>query len=880
MSELRDITELKKAQEALRQFADIFRFARIGIAVGDAKNMLFETVNPAYAEMHGHTVEELIGRPIAEVYAPQTRAALSQIAQEVNEKGHLTYKTMHMRKDGNLFPVEVDAFGVRDEKGNLLYQIATVQDITERKKAEDTLRESESRFRAAIENLPFDFWMMGKDGRYIMQNPASIKNWGDVVGKAPEEVNMNAEALSVWQDNNKRAFAGEILRGEVKFFVGGEERFFYNIISPVTDGETIKSILGINIDITERKRSEEVIREREEKFRNLFEYATDAVYILSLGGNVIDINSTACERLGYTKEEMLDTHISRFVPPKFAGAVSERMAQLEQYGQTVFESAHLKKDGTIMPVEVNAKIINYENRKVVLSMVRDITERKKAEEALREVNDKLNAILQASPAAIYLMDDHGIITMWNKAAERMFGWSEEEAVGRPLPIVPGHKHEEFIALFKRLFNGESLMAVELRRQKKDSSPIDISLFAAPVYDSSGGVHEIMSVVTDITLRKKMEEDLIQKEKLESIGILAGGIAHDFNNLLTAIVGNISMAKMLSTPDSKIHQRLVEAEKASFRAKDLTQQLLTFSKGGEPIKKATSIHALLKDSVGFVLRGTKSKADISAPDDLWPVEADEGQISQVIHNIILNADQSMSQGGIINVRCENVVIENEKPNVLKNGRYVKIAIQDHGLGIPKGDVEKIFDPYFTTKQRGSGLGLATSYSIIKKHDGHIRVESELGVGTTFHVYLPASGKQITTEDMTEEKALRGKGKILIMDDEELVSAVAGEMLRNLGYQVELSSDGDETIERYKKAKEDNVPFDIVIMDLTIQGGMGGADAIKKLREMDPNVKAIVSSGYSNDPIMSNFTEFGFKGVITKPYRLSDLSDVVNSVMTRS
>lgn len=488
--------------------------------------------------------------------------------------------------------------------------------VRQAEEAQQKSRESESGFRTAIESLPFDFWMIGKDGRYIMQNAAAIKNWGEVIGKLPEEVNVNAEDLSVWQDNNRRAFAGETVYRESRFIIGGEDRFVQSIISPVYDGEAIRSILGINIDITDRKN---------------------------------------------------------------------------------------------------------------------------AEDALREVNDELNAILQSSPTAIYLMNPQGIVTMWNKAAEKMFGWSEQEAVGRFLPIVPEHKHEQFVALINRVLNGESLMAVELRRQKKDGSPIDISLSAAPLYDSRGAVHGIMSVVADITLRKKMEEDLIQKDRLESIGMLAGGIAHDFNNLLTAIVGNITIVKMSTNPDSKEHLRLAEAENASFRVKDLTQQLLTFSKGGAPIKKTTSLEGLLKEAAALVLIGSKSKAEVSVSEDIWHVEVDRSQISQVIYNIVLNADQAMSQGGIIKVRCENIVIENEGPNLLKGGRYVKIAIQDQGTGIPKEHIEKIFDPYFTTKQKGSGLGLATSYSIIRKHDGHIRVESKLDAGTTFHVYLPTSGK---------------------------------------------------------------------------------------------------------------------------------------------
>ncbi|MDA8241392.1 MAG: ATP-binding protein [Nitrospiraceae bacterium] len=325
---------------------------------------------------------------------------------------------------------------------------------------------------------------------------------------------------------------------------------------------------------------------------------------------------------------------------------------------------------------------------------------------------------------------------------------------------------------------------------------------------------------------------------------------------------------------------MEAERASLRARDLTQQLLTFSRGGEPVKKSISVENLVRDSVGFVLRGSKSRAELDVPEGLWPVEADEGQINQVIHNLILNSDQAMSSGGIITVRCENVVIGPVDANVLRNGRYVKITIKDEGIGIPKEHMKKIFDPYFTTKQKGSGLGLTGSYAIIKKHDGNITVESELGIGTTFHVYLPASDKEHLSGDIPEDKVQRGKGRILIMDDEEMVSAIAGEILKELGYNVEFSSGGAEVIEKYQKAKESDEPFDIVIMDLTIPGGVGGEGAIKKLLEIDPHLKAIASSGYCNHPVMSNFREYGFKAVITKPYKLEEISAAVHEVMFSS
>lgn len=271
-----------------------------------------------------------------------------------------------------------------------------------------------------------------------------------------------------------------------------------------------------------------------------------------------------------------------------------------------------------------------------------------------------------------------------------------------------------------------------------------------------------------------------------------------------------------------------------------------------------------------------KCEFSIPDNLWPAKVDEGQVSQVINNLIINAYQAMPEGGIIKVHFENVIIAENDVLPIKKGEYVKISIKDNGIGIPKEHLPKIFDPYFTTRHKGSGLGLSTAYSIIKKHDGHITMESKMGVGTTFHIYLPASKEKVLTKKVEDEKSLTGKGRILIMDDEDAVREVAGLMLKNIGYEVEFAGDGVEAIEFYKKARESGKPFDVAIIDLTVPGGMGGKEAVKKLLEIDPNVKTIVSSGYSNDPIMSEFKQYGFKGVIAKPYLIEELSEIVSRV----
>ena len=384
---------------------------------------------------------------------------------------------------------------------------------------------------------------------------------------------------------------------------------------------------------------------------------------------------------------------------------------------------------------------------------------------------------------------------------------------------------------------------------------------------------------DVSEKKKTEEEIVKSKKIESLGILAGGIAHDFNNLLTGILGNISLAQTYLTPDHRAFERLEAAADASKRARELTHQLLTFSKGGLPIKTTASIAELLRDSAGFVLRGSSVRYELSIPHDLWSVEIDPGQVNQVVNNLFINALQAMPKGGTISVQAENCPVDEDSVIPITPGNYVRIHIQDQGVGITPDNIQKIFDPYFTTKKTGSGLGLTTAYSIIKKHEGLITVGSQVGVGTTFCIYLPASQASLRSPLGHEDgnKGHRSKGKILVMDDEELIRDLAAELLTQLGYEVFLVKDGAAAIAVYQQARKLGEPFDAVIMDLTIPGGMGGKEALLRIRELDPNVRAIVSSGYCNDPVMADFSEYGFVGVLRKPYEADDVIKQLESAL---
>ncbi|MFC1705939.1 GAF domain-containing protein [Planctomycetota bacterium] len=370
-------------------------------------------------------------------------------------------------------------------------------------------------------------------------------------------------------------------------------------------------------------------------------------------------------------------------------------------------------------------------------------------------------------------------------------------------------------------------------------------------------------------RQKLQAEILRIQKLESLGVLAGGIAHDLNNALTGIVCGINAAQCDLDPGSDGWEMLAEAEKAALQARSLSQQLLTFAKGGTPVRKSTSISGLLRDTVSFALSGSSARSELEIPAHVWAVEVDEGQIRQVVSNIAVNADEAMAGGGIVRVSVENVHVEDGSPLPISGGRYVRVSIGDQGVGIPEEHLLKVFDPYFTTKQRGSGFGLATSYSIVQKHAGHIAMTSELGQGTTVHLYLPASEEQPEPRAPRAGLASGDKARILLMDDEEIVLKTVAGMLRRHGHEVESARNGSEAVRMYREALAEPGPFSLVILDLTVPGGMGGREAVKQLRLLDPEVRAIVASGYSEDPVLANYEEHGFCGALRKPFETEEL-----------
>lgn len=508
--------------------------------------------------------------------------------------------------------------------------------------------------------------------------------------------------------------------------------------------------------------------------------------------------------------------------------------------------------------------------------------RRQAEEALQQNEAKFRRLIESSSDWIWEVNKDGVFTYASPQIETILGYKPEEVIGRtPFELMPEDEAEQTTKIFTELIEtGRPIVMLENVCLHKDGRLILLETSGVPVFDAAGEVSGYSGIDRDITERKKVEESLQKMEKLESIGTLAGGIAHDFNNILMGLFGNISMAKRDLPDDHPVLKRLAEAENSMNRATRLTKQLLTFAKGGAPVRENVCIAQLAEEVVRFDLSGSNVKLVFNQADDLWSAEVDKGQIQQVFSNLSINANQAMPDGGHLYLTLEN--LDNSAGSVpsLKKGKYIKVSVRDEGTGIAEKHFERIFDPYFSTKQSGSGLGLATVHSIIHKHGGDISVDSKYGKGTVFTFYLPAAEapQQSPVEQPASHTPAEGqKGGILVMDDEVMVCDLAVQMLETSGFAVATAADGQRAIDMYKQSMEDGETFAAVIMDLTIPGGIGGKEAIKEIIAIDPEARVIVSSGYADDPVMANYSAYGFQGIIAKPYTLDNLQDVLGRIL---
>lgn len=708
-------------------------------------------------------------------------------------------------------------------------------------------------------------------GQSLIQNPDSE---GLSTEKIEYSLNFLVQLVEMFSD---RGFI-QLRQKQKEEFLAEDNRRLEKSVLKCT-GELARVSSDLKQEIWRREQVEQALRESETRLQLILENMPIIMEALDENLNIVFFNHEGERVTGYSAAEIVNNPNAfalRYPDEEYRRYVMQEAKELEfnYYG---VETKVTCKDGSVKTIAW----FNISNRFPVSGWESwafgvDVTEHKRIEDELRKAASELRTIFEAVPDLYFRFSKEGVFLDSKVGNAHDLYILQSEFLGKKvqdvLPLPVGRQF--FLAIQKALHTKSPVIIEYALLFSEDERFFEARL--APFAD------QVIALVHNITERKHREAEMMKIEKLESIGILAAGIAHDFNNILTAIMGNVSLAEMYVEKGSKakVANCLQEAKRASTQARDLSGQLLTFAKGGSPILKTVSIAELIRHCANFVLCGSKVRCSFELSEDIYPVNVDAGQISQVINNLIINAQQAMPNGGKIKVIAENIESIAEENLPLENGRYVKIMINDNGTGIPAEYLTKIFDPYFTTKPNGNGLGLATVYSIIKKHNGYITVDSKQNVGTTFFIYLPASDIEFLASSKKRVRLHDTKGKVLVMDDEQMVRDVVGEMLNLLECEVVFAADGQTAIELYQQACNNNCPFDVVLMDLTVPGGMGGEEALKELKKIDPQVKAIVSSGYADAPIIAHYQEYGFQGFVAKPYNIEELSETLRKVMNHT
>ncbi|MBW2264213.1 MAG: response regulator, partial [Deltaproteobacteria bacterium] len=582
---------------------------------------------------------------------------------------------------------------------------------------------------------------------------------------------------------------------------------------------------------------------------------------------------------GYTEGEVLVElegglyEISSGKFPRVAAAAAEKMLGFGRMFSGALNWGGRMRGNVTLAVRGKGDLASPDVVRVLLRMASSALYRLEVVEGLRRSEKTMRAFVDGFADVAFMTDAEGRIIVLNEALASIFKKSVDEMVGACIfDLLP-----EELAASRRQRHEEAVRTGKVVRFEDEIRGRTFENSVYPILDAEGRASRFAILVREVTEQRRTDQELLRAQKVESMGVLAGGIAHDFNNLLSAILGNVSLAKMSLKGQSEALELLEESEAACHRASGLTRQLLTFSSGGEPITKRASIENLVRESAGFALRGSNVKVEFDVDEDLWSVQVDRGQIGQAVGNLVINADQAMPRGGVLRIAIRNKLFAEPNALGMPPGGYIEVAIEDHGTGISRENLPLVFDPYFTTKQKGSGLGLSSAYSIVKRHGGVLTVESDEGEGATFHIYLRASREAPERPSLEPGQVCTGSGRILVMDDEEAVRKVTGRMLEKLGYVHAFARDGEDALAAYAGALESGNRFDAVIMDLTVPGAMGGLEAVSKLLELDSEARVIVSSGYSNDPVMADHRKHGFRGVVVKPVRMDVLSEVLETLL---
>jgi PAS domain S-box-containing protein len=891
----------------------IFDSLPLPIVIMDANTHRFIDGNSAALKIYGFSaLQDLAGKTPIDVSAPfqydgsaSTDKAEFYIKQAL-EKGEAVFEWLHQRDDGERWDAEVHLLKFfLEDKAYLQFSLV---DISERKRTAclqqiqhdlilalnscSDLREGAQKVLntvmqldhidaggiyvvdpsdnsltlAAHHGLSPDFYELV---RYVpAQEPtARIAARGETFYGSYSKIRLQTDEVRNREGLRGFAMIPVMVRGQLVALMNLASRS-HDAISESTRTalETIAFQIGSSLL---RLRANEALLENEEIFRQFMDSSPVYVFFKNDQLKPIRLSTNFKDLVGRPADECIGKNMDELFPKVFADAIMADDRAVLEGGKVVSvdEDYNGRHYTTIKyPIHIAGK------PRYLAGYTIDITERKKAERALMESISQFQAFMDNAPSMTIIKDDQLRPLFFNKEFLKCFP-GEEWLGKKPSEIFPADVAESMERADREALEKGILIYEEQWTDKNGAKRIlETRKFVIP----RGNLPPYLgTIITDISERKRSESILLNAQKLESLGILAGGIAHDFNNMLGGIFGYIEMAREASRTEER-EECLSNALMAMSRARDLTRQLLTFSKGGAPVKKIENIDHLIEDAVLFALSGSTVRSRINISADLWSCECDRNQIAQVIDNIVINAVQAMPGGGNLEVEAENMRLAAGSHPILTAGDYVRFSIADHGIGIPKEYLQRLFDPFFTTKAQGHGLGLATSYSIVKRHGGCIDVDSEPGCGSVFRVTLPA--KRISADsEKVEINRHFGRGRFIIMDDEEFMRRMIGRVLESLGYQVILAENGEKAIEAFDHALQEGTPVAGLIFDLTVPGAMGGKEAIGEIRKRSATAPVFVTSGYADDPVMANPEAYGFTGGIAKPFTRNELSRLLDKFL---
>lgn len=870
-----------KYQQLLNNMLDGYALLKlIGNDNTSSTRFIFEEVNPAFEKMTALSAQSLLGQTLLDIFPNLELSRIEECGKVAQEGTSFNFEYFSTKQ--NMY------FDVSVFQTSLNYIGCTFKNISERIFIENALIDSENRWRRAITDSPIPIMIHDEDDNILQLSNGWTKYSGYTIADIPtlsdwteraygQRTGSKKEYIDKLFTSNKTVENGE---WEVTARDGSKKIWDFQS-TPLGKNNKGKRILhSMALDITDRKQAEESLRESEEHFAVLFQEAPLSYQSLDADGKFIEVNNEWLRTLGYERSEVIGKWFGDFLSPEYVDNYRKRFPIFKEKGKIHSEFQMLHKNGDKRYIGFEGRIKHtfdgsFEKTHCILQ---DITEHKKEDLALVTEKERLAVTLRSIADGVITTDIKGNIVMFNRSAEHLTGWSCDDALGHALPdvftIIDEQTQKKRENPVDRVLT--TGLNIEFENQsyllRKDGKEIPIADSAAPIFDYKGKISGVVLVFRDMTAKQKLDDSILRTQKLESLGVLAGGIAHDFNNLLGGIFGYIEMA-LMKTTEEIVSNYLSKSLNNIDRARSLTHQLLTFSKGGAPIKTIGSLFPAVQKTVEFALSGSSVSSRFNIQNNLWLCDFDKNQIAQIIENLTLNAQQAMPNGGVIELTALNVSFYEKEHVSLESGNYVKLSIKDQGIGIPKELLTRIFDPYYTTKTEGHGLGLATCYSIVKKHGGCIEVESESPKGSTFHLYLPASSEDLNNKAAPSNKTQQGQGSILIMDDEESIRDVLKLMLESLAYTVILTKNGDEAVKSFMVEKRANRKITAMIFDLTIPGGMGGKKAIQEIRKIDSETPAFVTSGYSENHILANPEKYGFNAMLHKPFKMAELSEIL-------